>query len=101
MSHAVCWVVMKFTVRNDAPRTAAANLFTRCSPSVAPRDRYGRCSAIVLAPLAPATAITPFSDLPFLAARPRDALLTSSEIPAIGGYRCDRVAPLEPRVATT
>src|SRR5271169_5562103 len=99
MSHAACCVVIQFTVRNDAARTAAANFFTRCSPSAAPRDRYGRCSAIVLAPPARATAIASFGDLPFLAARPRDVLLTSSKIPAIGGYRCYRMAPLETCVA--
>src|SRR3984893_8950612 len=99
ISHAACCVVMKFTVRNDAPRTAAANFFTRCSPSAAPRDRYGRCSAIVLAPLAPASAIAAFYNVPFLSAGPRDVFLTRSKIPAIGGYRCYRMAPLETCVA--
>src|ERR1700676_213853 len=100
MSHAACCVVIQFTVRNDAPRTAAANFFTRCSPSAAPRDRYGRCSAIVLASPAPASAIESFCDVPFVFAGPSDVLLTRSKIPAIGGYRCYRVAPLETGVAT-
>src|SRR5258708_22394233 len=99
MSHAACCVVIQFTVRNDAPRTAAANFFTRCSPRTAPRDRYGRCSAIVLAPLAPATAIASFCNVPFVSAGPSDVLLTRSKIPATGGYRCHRVAPLQTRVA--
>src|SRR5271163_4880925 len=99
MSHAACCVVIQFTVRNDAPRTAAANFFTRCSPRTAPRDRYGRCSAIVLAPLAPASAIASFCDVPFVSARPSDVLLSRSKIPAIGRYRYYRVAPLETRIA--
>src|SRR5271167_4190068 len=99
MSHAACCVVIQFTVRNDAPRTAAANFFTRCSPRTAPRDRYGRCSAIVLAPLTPASAIASFCNVPFLSAGPRDVFLTRSKIPAIGGYRCYRMAPLETCVA--